>query len=75
MTEPRPPRLGDRIKLLKDIEWDGEDCHPPCTLANKGDLMHVRRLRGYNVMACHHELDSNTMLIMQGEYEICERGD
>ena len=67
---PRPPRIGDRIRITKDIDWDGEDCHPPCTLAYKGDLMHVRRIRGYNVMACHNLLDESTMLVQQGEYEI-----
>ena len=67
---PRPPRIGDRIRITKDIDWDGEDCHPPCTLAYKGDLMHVRRIRGYSVMACHNLLDGSTMLVQQGEYEI-----
>lgn len=69
---PRPPRIGDRIRITKDIDWDGQDCHPPCTLAYKGDLMHVRRIRGYNVMACHNLLDESTMLVQQGEYEICK---
>lgn len=69
-----PPRIGDRIKLLNDIELDGEDCNPPA-IARKGDLMHVRRIRGYDVMACHNELDTNNMLVMKGEYEICKRGD
>lgn len=70
--EQRPPRIGDRIKITKDIDWDGEDCHPPCILAHKGDMMHVRRIRGYNVMACHNLLDQSTMLVQQGEYEICK---
>jgi hypothetical protein len=74
MTEQIPPRVGDRIKVLKNIDWDGEDCHPPCTLAHKGDLMHVRKIRGYDVLACHNELDTKTMLVMKGEYEICKRG-
>jgi hypothetical protein len=72
---PRPPRIGDRIRITKDIDWDGEDCHPPCTLAYKGDLMHVRRIRGYNVMACHNLLDESTMLVQQGEYEIVNEND
>lgn len=71
---PRPPRIGDRIRITKDIDWDGEDCHPPCTLAYKGDLMHVRRIRGYNVMACHNLLDESTTLVQQGEYEIVNDG-
>ena len=65
---PRPPRVGDIIRLTKDIYWDGEDCHPPECIARKGDIMQVRKLRGYNVIAAHTPL-TQTMFIEQEEYE------
>ena len=68
----RPPRIGDVIRITKDIEWDGQDCHPPATIACEGDVMYVKRLRGYDVMASHSFMESQTILVQQGEYEFCQ---
>jgi hypothetical protein len=71
---PRPPRIGDTIRITKDIYWDGEDCHPPGFIAYKGDTMYVKRLRGFNVMASHSVMESQTILVQQEEYEIVNDG-
>ncbi len=68
----RVPRVGDIIRLTKDIHWDGEDCHPPGYIAKKGDIMQVRKLRGFDVIAAHTPL-TQAMFIEQGEYEFVSK--
>ena len=70
MSKKTVPRIGDKIKVLKDIESDGEECHPPGNLARTGEILTVKKLRGFNVYASHDPMSIKSILVFDGEYEI-----
>ena len=60
--------VGGRIRLLKTIYDDGEDHHPPGWLAQAGEVLIVKAVRG-DVLAVAHEGNPGAFVIYPGEYE------
>ncbi len=59
--------VGDQVKLLKSIYDDGEDHHPPCWIAQAGDVLIVKEVRG-GVLAVAHDGNPGAFTIYPGEY-------
>lgn len=59
--------VGGRVKLLKSIYDDGEDHHPPGWLAERGEVLVVKEIRG-DVLAVAHEGNPGAFVIYPGEY-------
>jgi len=62
--------VGKFVRLTKSIYDDGEDHHPPSLIAQKGDLVKIKEIRSYGVMAVHHEdvTDGRAFMVYSGEY-------
>ena len=60
--------VGGRVRLLKSIYDDGEDHHPPGWLAEAGEVLIVKAVRG-DVLAVAHEGNPGAFTIYPGEYE------
>lgn len=60
--------VGARVKLLKSIYDDGADHHPPGWLAQAGEVLIVKAVRG-DVLAVAHEGNPGAFSICPGEYE------
>ena len=60
--------VGGRVRLLKSIYDDGEDHHPPGWIADAGDVLNVKEVRG-DVLAVAHDGNPGAFLVYPGEYE------
>lgn len=60
--------VGGQVKLLKSIFDDGEDHHPPGWIAQAGEVLIVKEVRG-DVLAVAHEGNPGAFTIYPGEYE------
>lgn len=59
-----------KVKLLKDIYDDGQDCHPPGFIARKGEEVVVRDLHGITVS--HEGRFDASFFIQPDEYVLIE---
>lgn len=41
-------QIGDRIRFLKTLDWDGDEEYPGCTFAKEGDLGEILDINGRN---------------------------
>ena len=60
--------VGARVRLLKSIYDDGEDHHPPSWLADAGEDVIVKAIRG-DVLVVAHAGNPGAFTIYPGEYE------
>ena len=62
--------IGDRVRLTKDI-WDsGEDHHPPCYLAMKGEVLIVREIGTISSIGIsHYGRNDNFFWVAKDEIE------
>lgn len=60
--------VGGQVRLLKSIYDDGEDHHPPGWIAQAGEVLIVKEVRG-DVLAVAHEGNPGAFMIYPGEYE------
>lgn len=63
----RELRIGDKVKITATIIDDGQEHHPPCCIANRGDIVLVRQICGSSLFVSHEE-NPNTFIIRDGEY-------
>ena len=66
--------VGGRVRLLKSIYDDGEDHHPPGWLAQAGEVLIVKAVRG-DVLAVAHDGNPGAFTIYPGEYEMHNYGN
>jgi hypothetical protein len=60
--------IGGKVRLLKSIWDDGEGHHPPGWLANKGEVLTIKKVDGTS-LAVAHEGAEGAFIIWAGEYE------
>lgn len=61
--------VGDRLILCASIHDDGEDHHPPSTLAYMGEEVIVKDVHLHSV-AVAHEGNEGAFLVYPGEYTL-----
>lgn len=61
--------VGGRVRLLKSIYDDGNDCYPPGWLAKAGEVLTVKDLYSDGRIAVAHEWATGTFVVGPGEYE------
>lgn len=66
MPEVTDYQVGQRVRLLKDIWDDGQDHHPACYLAHKGELLIVRKVergRTLPVSVSHEDITDRSFVV------------
>jgi hypothetical protein len=62
------PNRGYLIVATKNIDWDGEDCHPPLVLARKGETLVIHKVFNHGIYASHSLL-TKPFFLEHDEYE------
>lgn len=63
----RELRIGDKVKVNVTLKDDGEDHHPPCYIAYKGDIVIVKQILGTSLRVTH-EGNPGYFILRDGEY-------
>ena len=61
--------VGDKIRTLTSIWDDGADHHPPGYLANRGEVLVVRKIRERWLCVSHEDITDSSFCIHPGEWE------
>lgn len=71
-------KIGDKVKLLKDIIDHGDDCHPPGYFGQKGEILIIRKISEnisldfWPIYISHEEITDNSFGVMPDEIEKIE---
>lgn len=66
------PAIGQRVALLADIWDNGEDHHPPGYLAQRGEILIVRKLdpgHEFPVLVSHEQITDQSFRVALSEIE------
>lgn len=64
-------KVGDLLKITKDIWDDGcENHHPPGYLATRGEIVIVRAVKAGRVYVSHRHITIGTFSVESDEYEL-----
>lgn len=63
-------KIGDKIRILKDIWDDGQDHHPPCYLAKKDEVLIIRGFGVASIGVSHENVNGKFFWVYMGEYEL-----
>lgn len=66
----RPPTVGDKVKLTKDIwDEDSDNAYPPGYIALRGEVVIVRGVQAGCIYVSHEHITDNSFLLKDDEYE------